>query len=69
MTTPRDSYARNCRDWRPPGGGEYLNTFEGTGTCMFEGIAKLLGFTDEIYVILRFWVKDMQKLFDYYFVL
>ena len=35
----------------------------------WENIAKLLGFTDEIYVILRFWVKDMQKLFDDYFVL
>ena len=34
-----------------------------------ENIAKLLGFTDEIYVILRFWVKDMLKLFDDYFVL
>ena len=35
----------------------------------WENIAKLLGFTDEIYVILRFWVKDMKKLFDDYFVL
>ena len=35
----------------------------------WENIAKLLGFTDEIYVKLRFWVKDMQKLFDDYFVL
>ena len=35
----------------------------------WENIAILLGFTDEIYVILRFWVKDMQKLFDDYFVL
>ena len=51
------------------GGGGYLNMFVGTGTYMFEGIAKLLGFTDEIYVILRIWVKDMQKLFDDYFVL
>ena len=35
----------------------------------WENIAKLLGFTDEICVILRFWVKDMQKLLDDYFVL
>ena len=35
----------------------------------WENIAKLLGFTDEIYVILRFLVMDMQKLFDDYFVL
>ena len=35
----------------------------------WENIAKLLGFTVEIYVILRFLVKDMQKLFDDYFVL
>ena len=35
----------------------------------WENVAKLLGFTDEIYVILRFWVKDMQKLLDDYFVL
>ena len=35
----------------------------------WENIAKLLGFTDEIYVILRFFVKDMQKLFGDNFVL
>ena len=35
----------------------------------WENIAKLLGFTDEIYVLLRFLVKDMQNLFDDYFVL
>ena len=34
----------------------------------WENIAKLLGFTDEIYVILEFWVKDMKKLFDDYFL-
>ena len=35
----------------------------------WENIAKLLGFTDKINVILRLWLKDMQKLFDDYFVL
>ena len=35
----------------------------------WENIVKLLGFTDEIHVILKFWVKDMQQLFDDYFVL
>ena len=33
----------------------------------WENIAKFLRFTDEIYVILRFWVKDMQKLFNEFF--
>ena len=32
----------------------------------WENITKLLGFTDEIDIILRFWVKDMQKLFDFF---
>ena len=36
------------------------------GHNFWENIAKLMGFTDEIYAILRFWVEDMQKLFDDY---
>ena len=36
---------------------------------IWEYIGKLLGFTNEIYVIIRFWVNDMQKLVDDYFLL
>ena len=56
------------------GRGGYLNMFEDTNYRYHlrkhaELWVSLLAFTVEIYVILRFWVKDMQKLFDDYFVL
>ena len=47
----------------------YLKKHSELWVSFWENIAKLLEFTDEIYVILRCWVKDMQKLFDDYFVL
>ena len=49
--------------------GYHLQKHAELWASFWENIAKLLGFRDEIYVLLRFWAKDMHNLFDDFVVL